>query len=329
MPTSTKPKNAKWTDPETLAMLTTLIEKKSTHQSGNSWKPTVWTDAVSAVQKINQEVTLAKDQTKVVSKLSDPKDIFELYLFVEKFGGTGWDDNKKHATHGKKYAPCFKKPCPFYAELNELYDGLKNRATGEHVIHFPQQCKHKQCVTSKKENPVTAGFTSTVGPTATTSTLSEDINSDSRAPMTVLSNILDDTEEGEGSGGANYDDELSLSPAKPSKKRTHSESNKNNNTNNTITPKGKHRRNKSDSGTGSVRRNGEAGSQLARSVDNLSAAMLKLIMTSKDLSYVDDDDPTLLPADPRGKLFNIVSAALTSSQTRARIFILAADNGRH
>ncbi|KAJ7669155.1 hypothetical protein B0H17DRAFT_1142203 [Mycena rosella] len=57
------------------------------------------------------------------------KKIFDEYLFVQKYSGTGWDDVAKHATntaeyvedfaktHGKKYAKCFKDPCPCYTEL--------------------------------------------------------------------------------------------------------------------------------------------------------------------------------------------------------------------
>jgi hypothetical protein len=45
--------------------------------------------------------------------------------------------------HGKKYARCFKKPCPFYTELDELYAGLKNRATGENVVHLPKKRKSR------------------------------------------------------------------------------------------------------------------------------------------------------------------------------------------
>jgi hypothetical protein len=97
--------------------------------------------------------------------------------------------------------------------------------------------------------------------------------------------------------------------------------------------KGKHRRHKSDSSSGSIaRRNAEAGSQLARSFDNLSAAMVKPIVTMEDVSYVDNvlhilEDSTLLPPDPHGALFDTVSTAL-SSHIRARIFILAVDHVR-
>lgn len=173
--------------------------------------------------------------------------------------------------------------------------------------------------------------------------------------MLALGNILPEGEirvDG-GSHGGEYPDELTLvrlsfflvlsysaltplqSPAKPPTKRTRAESD-DDEPNDPADPKGKRRRVKSDSSTTSTRgRNADAASQLARSVDSLSAAMLKPIVTMQDISYVDNvmlvlNDPTanLLPPDPRGKLFNLVSKALTASQTQARIFILASDHSR-
>jgi hypothetical protein len=52
-------------------LLNTLLEKKSSHQSGNGWKPSVWPDVVKAVQLVNPNAMPAKDQTKVMSKLDD------------------------------------------------------------------------------------------------------------------------------------------------------------------------------------------------------------------------------------------------------------------
>ncbi|KAJ7678829.1 hypothetical protein B0H14DRAFT_2655706 [Mycena olivaceomarginata] len=338
MPPEKTSKNAKWTDPEVIALLNTLLEKKSSHQSGNGWKPSVWPDVVKAVQLVNPNAMPAKDQTKL-------KSILTLYLFVEKFSGTGWDEEEKHAvntteyikeflaTHGKDYARCFKKPCPFYSELNELYDGLKNRATGEHVVHFPRKSRSRTSGVENNNPAAAAASTST----AKAPTPNETAASDARAPMLALGNILPEGEirvDG-GSHGGEYPDELTLSPAKPPTKRTRAESD-DDEPNNPADPKGKRRRVKSDSSTTSTRgRNADAASQLARSVDSLSAAMLKPIVTTQDISYVDNvmlvlNDPTanLLPPDPRGKLFNLVSKALTASQTQARIFILASDHSR-
>ncbi|KAJ7859010.1 hypothetical protein B0H14DRAFT_3446859, partial [Mycena olivaceomarginata] len=105
---STKePKNAKWSNIEVSAALTTLLDKKPTHQSANGWKPTVWPDVVKAVRLADPEAKPAKDQAKVTSKMNDLKEIFELYLFVEKFSGTGWDDEEKHAVNMAQYIEDF------------------------------------------------------------------------------------------------------------------------------------------------------------------------------------------------------------------------------
>ncbi|KAF8123168.1 hypothetical protein K438DRAFT_2135975 [Mycena galopus ATCC 62051] len=279
------------------------------------------------------------------------KDIFTLHLFVKKFSGTGWDDEEKHAintpkyieailaTHGKTYASCFKKRCLFYMQLDELYDGLKNRATGEHVIHFSQKTKRKSRRTSDKKNPTVSASASTSSnsTTITTTTPATDgIPPGPLAPMNTVINIPDEGETGGGRVNVNFADELTLSPPpRPSRKRTRSDSDDDEAADapDATDTKGKRKRNKLDSSTSSARRNAEAGSQLARSVDNLSVAMLKPIVTTEDISFVNDvmripEDPTLLPHDPRGKLFNIISKALTSSPTQACIFILATNDSR-
>ncbi|KAJ7301367.1 hypothetical protein DFH08DRAFT_1090243 [Mycena albidolilacea] len=164
-----------------------------------------------------------------------------------------------------------------------------------------------------------------------------DGSSDARAPMLVLGNILPGGEirvDG-GSHGGEYPDELTLVLPCEAAHQTHP-CESDDEPNDPADPKGKRRRVKSDSSTTSTRGcNADAASQLARSVDSLSAAMLKPIVTTQDISYVDNvmlvlNDPTtnLLPPDPRGKLFNLVSKALTASQTQARIFILASDHSR-
>jgi hypothetical protein len=37
-----------------------------------------------------------------------------------------------------------RTPCPYYAKLDELYDGMVNKATGEHVVHLDNQPKKKR-----------------------------------------------------------------------------------------------------------------------------------------------------------------------------------------
>ncbi|KAJ6532581.1 hypothetical protein B0H19DRAFT_1325543 [Mycena capillaripes] len=322
--------NAKWKDEETLAMLNGLIEKKTSAQSGNSWKPTVWTGLVAMVQAVDPDAKPIKDKEKLVTKLKNLQTTFALYLFCEKFSGSGWDDERKmcvaepdyikgfiEVKHGQKYACCFKKPCRFYTELDQVFDGLTHRATGENVVHLGAKKKTRR---RNKENPPAAGPSSNASAPGSPAP-----DTAARAPMAALENAHN--EDDAGVAGL-YDDELTASPPKP-RKRTRADSDDEDATDSTDTKGKRRRRHKSNSSSGSVaRRNAEAGSQLARSVDGLSAAMEKPIVTSNDVSYVDDvieilNDPSLLPPDPRGEAFNIVSTALTSSHPRARIFILA------
>ncbi|KAF8142629.1 hypothetical protein K438DRAFT_2113068 [Mycena galopus ATCC 62051] len=67
MSAASMPKNAKWTDPEVLAMLNTLIGKKSSHQSGTGWKPSVWTEVINAVQQVDPTADPVKDKAKVIT----------------------------------------------------------------------------------------------------------------------------------------------------------------------------------------------------------------------------------------------------------------------
>ncbi|KAJ7143884.1 hypothetical protein C8R44DRAFT_724894 [Mycena epipterygia] len=333
--------NAKWLEKEVLGMLNALIDKKTSAQSGNGWKPTVWTGLITTVQAIDPDAKPVNDKDKIVTKLKNLQATFALYLFCEKFSGAGWDDDKKMCVaepeyikdflekHGKKYSPCFKKPCPFYKELDQVFDGLTNRATGEHVVHLGSQKKTRH---QNKENPSVAGPSSN-----TNAPGSPDHDTAGRAPMVVLANGHNEEDTSGGSQAGLFDDELSAltcmqSPAK-TRKRMRAESD-DKDTTDPADPKGKRRCHKSDSSSGSIaRRNAEAGSQLARSVDGLSAAMAKPIVTASDVSYVDDimeilNDTDLLPPDPRGEAFNIVSTALTSSHPRARVFILTKDDTR-
>jgi hypothetical protein len=98
--------------------------------------------------------------------------------------------------HGDKYAKCFKKACPFYAELDSLYDGLRNRATGDHVVHLGRKCRTKK---SSKENPENIDDPL---PEAGPSNNDADTN---RAPLAPLN--ADDT-GGTAAENNSYDDEL-------------------------------------------------------------------------------------------------------------------------
>ncbi|KAJ7348629.1 hypothetical protein DFH08DRAFT_808356 [Mycena albidolilacea] len=93
----TTPK-AHWIEDETIALIDSLIAKKSMHQSGNGWKPSVWAGVVVLVTAANPEASPKKDQTKCNSKINYLKETFEMYLFVKKYSGIGWDDEDHHAT---------------------------------------------------------------------------------------------------------------------------------------------------------------------------------------------------------------------------------------
>jgi hypothetical protein len=59
-----------WIDPEVVALLDGLIDKKTTHQSGNGWKPTIWPEIVALVQAANPAADPKKDQVKCISKIN-------------------------------------------------------------------------------------------------------------------------------------------------------------------------------------------------------------------------------------------------------------------
>jgi hypothetical protein len=69
--------------------------------------------------------------------------------------------------HGTKYTRCFKTPCPYYTKLDELYDDMINKATGEHVMHLGNPKKKRK--TKKTSDPSTAS-TSTATPNPETPT---------------------------------------------------------------------------------------------------------------------------------------------------------------
>ncbi|KAJ6611926.1 hypothetical protein B0H10DRAFT_2223595 [Mycena sp. CBHHK59/15] len=128
--------------------------------------------------------------------------------------------------------------------------------------------------------------------------------------MSALNTVTSDgSKSATGSSGLTgpYNDELSLVSGK--RKQAESEDDEIN------TMKDQHKHQKSDSSSVACR-NAEAGTQLSRSVNNLSAAMSKPIVTTEDLTHVDEiicilQDKTLLPPDLKGKLFHLASSALS------------------
>ncbi|KAJ7846852.1 hypothetical protein B0H14DRAFT_2583895 [Mycena olivaceomarginata] len=332
---------AVWIDPEVIALLNGLISKKSTHQSGNGWKPTVWPEIVALVQAANPAADPKKDQVKCISKINYLQKCLGQYLFVKKYSGVGWDDEDNHATatvefietfikaNGPKYTKCFKKPCPFYTKLNELFDGLVNKATGEHVVHLGGN-KRKSAKKSNAPKKVLAPATEEMSVAA--------LGDDSEKENDVVE--VDKGEGGsKGKGRAVFDDELSMSNFDATKSPREKASRKrgraiSDDDNDNTPPARLHKRQKSDSSSRSTaRHNAEAGSQLAKSVETLSAAMGKPIITSEDLSYVDKvidilKDKSLLPPDPKGRLFRIVCQKLSGDAGLARCLIVEEDYTR-
>ncbi|KAJ7642902.1 hypothetical protein B0H17DRAFT_1216272 [Mycena rosella] len=328
---------AKWIVVEVKGMLHTLNDKKDTHMSGNGFKPQVWASVINKLNEVNPDANPKKDKQKCVSKLNYLKKIFDEYLFVQKYSGTGWDDTAKHATntaeyvedfaktHGKKYAKCFKDPCPYYTELDTLYSGLINKATGENVVHL---------VKRKSRSKKSIQTSTAAVPGASTSAAT-------RAPLEPVSvnaassSANNDASPTEGpSGESMFDDELdiatSISPP-VSKKRERAQMDDDGSDTENV---GKRplKRHRSESG-GTARRNAEAGTQISRALDNLSNVMAQPLVTAEDLSHVADvveilKDTTLLPSDPRGRLYRTVTTALSRAAALARVFILEQDRTR-
>ncbi|KAJ7816566.1 hypothetical protein B0H14DRAFT_3148567 [Mycena olivaceomarginata] len=329
-----------WLDPEVIALLDGLIDKKSTHQSGNGWKSTVWPGIVALVQAANPAADPKKYQAKCVSKSNYLQKCLGQYLFVKKYSGVGWDDEQNHATataefiekfikaNGPKYTKCFKKPCPFYTKLNELFDGLVNKATGEHVVHLGGDKRES----GKKSNAPKKALA-----LATEEKSVAPLGDDSEKENDVV-----EVDKGEGGskakGRAVFDDELSMSnfdaTKSPREKATRKRERAISDDDDDTPQPRLHKRQKSDSSTRSTaRRNAEAGSQLAKSVETLSAAMGKPIITSEDLSHVDKvidilKDKNLLPPDPKGQLFRIVCQKLSRDPGLARCLIIEEDYTR-
>jgi hypothetical protein len=65
----TTPK-AFWIEDECVALIDALIAKKSTHQSDNGWKPSVWPGVIALVAAANPNASPKKDQTKCISKIN-------------------------------------------------------------------------------------------------------------------------------------------------------------------------------------------------------------------------------------------------------------------
>jgi hypothetical protein len=63
-------KTAVWIDPEVKALLVGLADKKSTHMSGDGFKPQVWPSIVTKVEQVNPDANPKKDKQKCMNKLN-------------------------------------------------------------------------------------------------------------------------------------------------------------------------------------------------------------------------------------------------------------------
>ncbi|KAJ7484945.1 hypothetical protein B0H11DRAFT_1980233 [Mycena galericulata] len=333
----------KWINAETSAMLNELAEHKATHMSGNGFKPQVWAKVVPKVIEANPDKSQQKDKSQCMNKLAYLKKIFTLYVFVCKYSGSGWDDEQKHATNtsdyieeftktnGKDYGRCFTTPCPYWTELDALFDNMTNQATGDNVLHL-----HTKTRRNRKPKDTTT-------PSASTST--------SRVPLQSLANVsntpgsadpsdLDDADvtlvdadvgAAPAAAGA-FDDELGSVPESPVSKKRQRADTDDENDDGASGGRQKVKRSRSESG-GKARRNAEAGTQISRALENFATVMAQPLVTSEDLSHVNEivtilKDKTLLPDDPRGKLFRTVSKVLSQDPAQARLFILEDDRTR-
>ncbi|KAJ7602756.1 hypothetical protein B0H17DRAFT_1154910 [Mycena rosella] len=338
----------KWIHAEIIAMLNELAVLKATHMSGNGFKPQVWAKVVPKVINTNPDTNQQKGKTQCMNKLAyQLKKIFVLYVFVRKYSGTGWDNEEKHATntkeyieeftktHGKDYTRCFTTPCPYWTPLDALFEGMNSRATGANIIHLPT--KKTRIRKNKTKNAATAPSVSTSTSRAPLQPLASSSNTNGPADSFLGDDddTLIDPDIGAapaavlGLGGAAagpFDDELgSVSPSPKSKKRQRANTDDENNdgmNNEHRKPK----RQRSESG-GTARRNAEAGTQILRALDNFATVMVQPLVTSEDLSHVKEvveilKDKTLLPDDPRGKLYRAVSKVLSHDAAQAHLFIL-------
>ncbi|KAK6971275.1 hypothetical protein R3P38DRAFT_2448596, partial [Favolaschia claudopus] len=143
------------------------------YMSGNGFRPPGWTLAVNAVATANPSADPKKDAGKCQNKLSNLKTKYELYMFVKGFSGRGWDDELKYATNtdeyvedfirvrGSKYEACFTTSCPYWTELDELFSGAVNKATGRNVTMLGKR-------KPKKTKALTASTAASGTPAAST-----------------------------------------------------------------------------------------------------------------------------------------------------------------
>ncbi|KAK7027171.1 hypothetical protein R3P38DRAFT_2527177, partial [Favolaschia claudopus] len=244
---------------------------------------------------------------------------YELYVFVKTFSGSGWDDHLKYATHtdefveefcrvrGDKYEICFTTSCPWWDELDDLFTGAISKATGRmsrfwanasrnrsKLPHFPRPphlllppLRHPQQPPAHAHDPGMPPSPRNMTPPS---------------PARVPPGEFDD----ELAQVRRYCPSALIPLLTPYRFPRNHQSAGSGLSAKTTLPIPKIRRLPSQAWSYELRqcrRNAEAGSQIARSIDNLSAAVAQPIVTSEDPRYVDDvvrilQDKTLLPDNP-------------------------------
>ncbi|KAJ7204332.1 hypothetical protein GGX14DRAFT_398186 [Mycena pura] len=346
-------KKIHWSAVQTTAALNVLLANKSMHQSGNGWKPDVWTQVVKACKDKVKSVRLASIEVWTSLMMSQIKANYEDYLFVGKFSGTGWDDEAKHFTnvtivveefleiHGQKYKKCFNKACAFYDLLDQLYDGAKSKATGSNVVHLGATTNKARGATSTMARDGAVEIVASGGAVAKKAmrrgrALKQKPSATQDANKENLENPIDDALDVSGPltdvvDLPSSDDELILSP-----KRKHGRVCAESDDDTTDASQVKRcRRSKPDTSS-SGKRNADTGFALSTSFNKLPEALTQTqtVMTAADVSHVDDvikildDNPTLLPPDPDGELYDIVARSLSKDPTEARRFIATVNEVR-
>ncbi|KAJ7437662.1 hypothetical protein B0H11DRAFT_2255143 [Mycena galericulata] len=167
------------------------IQDPTQYLSGNGFKAKASTAISAALRKRFPTRPIHKQDT-VGNRLRYVKGTFEEYEFVRDKSGVGWDDGEKKASAetdfiakfteewGDRYAKCFKKPCPYYNRLAQLFGG--NKATGDHILHLANS-------EAKKSK---APSTSSAPSTAAASLSSPSKRKASRRPLETLQNDIHD-----------------------------------------------------------------------------------------------------------------------------------------
>ncbi|KAJ7732747.1 hypothetical protein DFH07DRAFT_968322 [Mycena maculata] len=345
-----------FTELETNYALDFLKNDPSQYLSGNGFKAKAFTEISAALRKwfpmrpIRSKDTIGNCLRYVIIVpplkaftliFGQVKGIFEEYEFVRGKSGVGWDDGEKKATaetnfikqftteYGDKYAKCFKKPCPCYNHLAELFGG--NKATGEHVLHLAKSKKKVKLSPSSTSASVSASTSTSVA--VSTSPLKRTHHQPLENLQNDIMNIESDSAPNQPLSPKPHDDELRPPPAKHRHlSETTGNDDETENSDLSRTKAGVRDRDRSASASSSsggchASRNTETGSEIVCGLKLIGQGMSVAIITKANTSHVDTiidaftADPSLLLNDPDGKYYALFLDALSANEMRARVFI--------